>query len=66
MAQSVKHPTLDLGSAHDLRVLGSSVLSSSLLKILSLSLCPPPPEHSLKKKKKELKKKMQITCQNSM
>ena len=39
-----EHPTLDFGSGHDPRVMGSSpALGSpkSLLKILSLSLCPP-------------------------
>ena len=31
MAQSVKHPTLDFGSGHDLRVVGSSPTSGSVL-----------------------------------
>ena len=31
MAQSVEHPTLDFGSGHDLRVLGSSPTSNSML-----------------------------------
>ena len=49
VAQSVKHPTLDFGSAHDLRVpeikppSGSLLTEQSLLGILSLlSLCPSP------------------------
>ena len=46
MAQSVKQPTLDFGSGHDLVVrefeprIGAD--STSLLGILSLSLCPSP------------------------
>ena len=44
MAQLLGRPTLDFGSGHDLRVLGSnpemgSTLSVSLLELLS----PPPP-----------------------
>jgi len=31
MAQSVEHPILDVGSGHDLGVLGSSSVSGSLL-----------------------------------
>ena len=50
MAQSVKHPTLDFGSGHDLRVRefeptpGSALTVWSLLRILSfsLSLSAPP------------------------
>ena len=47
MAQSVKHPTLDLGSGHDLLVLENEPwlrTARSLLGILSLppSLCPSP------------------------
>ena len=48
MAQSVKCLTLDLSSGLDLGVVSSnpalgSMLLKSLLKILSLSLCPSPP-----------------------
>ena len=51
MAQSVKHPTLDFGSGHDVMVVGSSPMSGSaltveqqsLLGIDSLFLPPPPP-----------------------
>ena len=46
MAQSVEQPTLDLGSGHDLRAMGSNPTLGStlrrLLRILSLSLCPSP------------------------
>ena len=48
MAQSFEHPTLDFNSGHDLRVMGSSPVSGSvmpaqsLLGILSLSLSAPP------------------------
>ena len=44
MAQSVKHPTLDFGSGHDLMVhetepaSGSALTAQSLLEILSLPL----------------------------
>ena len=31
VAQLVKHPTLDFGSGHDLRVLGSSPISGPML-----------------------------------
>ena len=31
MAQLVEHPTLDFGSSHDLRVLGLSLISDSVL-----------------------------------
>ena len=57
MAQSVKHPTLDFGSDHDLRVMRSSpsvelyAKCASLLKILLLSLpLPLPSSPSLNKK----------------
>ena len=69
MAQLVKHPTLDFGSGHDPRVLGSSSASGSqwsvsLLGIFSLScsLCSssahslpprPPPTSKLKNKLKK-------------
>ena len=49
MAQSVKLPTLDFGSGHDLRVrefephTGSVLATLSLLEILSLPLSAPPP-----------------------
>ena len=49
MAQSVKHPTLDLGSGHDFTVgeseypSGSALVARSLLGILSLLLSAPPP-----------------------
>ena len=36
MAQSVKHPTLDFGSGHDLRVVRSSHSSNLTLKIISI------------------------------
>ena len=44
MAQSVKHSTLDLGSGHDLRVVGSSPMSGSVLSVESAwdSLSPSP------------------------
>ena len=61
MAQSDKHPTLDFGSGHDLRVMKLSPVSGSIhdrhgayLKFsLSLHLGPssPPPSLSLKKRK---------------
>ena len=44
MAQSIKHPTLDFGSGHDLTVhgiepmSGSALTTWSLLRILSLPL----------------------------
>ena len=38
MAQSVKCPTLDFGSGHDFMVVGMSLVTWRLLKILSLSL----------------------------
>ena len=44
VAQSVKRPTLDFSSSHDLRILGLSPAAGSrwsLLKILSLSPSPP-------------------------
>ena len=47
VAQSVKHPSLDFGSGHDLRVhefepmLGSVLTAWSLLGILSLPLSAP-------------------------
>ena len=49
VAQSVKHPTLDFGSCHDPRIVGSNPASGStltawkLLGILSLSLSLPLP-----------------------
>ena len=55
MAQSVKRPTLDFGSFHDLRAVGSNPASGSTLGILPLPLPLYPP--SLKKKKEEEKKK---------
>ena len=48
MARSVKRPTLDFGSGHDPRVVGSSPTLDSMLSMepawdsLSLSLCPSP------------------------
>ena len=50
MAQSVKRPTLDFSSGHDLRFVSSSPALDSMLKVqsllgilsLSLSLCPSP------------------------
>ena len=45
VAQSVEWATLDFGSGHDLRVLGSSPTLGSMLSgedSLSLSLCPLP------------------------
>ena len=48
MAQSVEHPTLDFGSVHDPRVMGSSPALGPVLSMepawdsLSLSLCPSP------------------------
>ena len=49
MAQSIKHPTLDLGSGHDLMVVGLSPVSGSTLGMDclgfaydSLSFCPSP------------------------
>ena len=47
MAQSVKHSTLDFGSSHDPRVMGSGptwgsgLTAKSLLEILSFLLCVP-------------------------
>ena len=53
MAQLVEHPTFDLGSGHDPRVVGWGPVSGSVLSVesakdslslsLSLSLCPSPP-----------------------
>ena len=65
MAQSVKHPTLDFGSGHDLRVRefeptpGSALTVWSLLRILplTLSLCPSPLMCSLFLKINKHKKK---------
>ena len=68
MAQSVEHLTLDFGSGHDPRVMGSSPASGSELSVkpaldfLSRSLCPSPPlacslsERKEKEKGKERKK----------
>ena len=49
VAQSVKCPTLDFGSGHDLTVMGSSPMSGSVLAVpawdflsLALSFCPSP------------------------
>ena len=62
MAQLVKHPSLDFGSGHDLRVLGLSPASGSTLRgesedsfSLSLPLSPTPSTFSQidKSKKKE-------------
>ena len=50
MAQSDKHPTLDFGSGHDLKVVRSSPMSGSTLSMagaagdsLSPSFSAPPP-----------------------
>ena len=40
MAQLVDHPTLDFGSGHDLRVMGSSPVLGSVLSVESA--CPSP------------------------
>lgn len=60
VAQLVKHPTLDFGSGHDLRVLRLSPVSGSALNGEpgwdSLSPYAPPCFLSLKKKKKKLMK----------
>ena len=42
MAHPVKHLTLDFGSGHDLRVMGSSPTSGSLLNAESALLLPLP------------------------
>ena len=53
IAQSFESSTLDLGSGHDLEVMGSSsILGSGLSRVslgfpFSLSLCPSPPTCSL-------------------
>lgn len=52
MAQSVKHPTLNIGSGHDLTVVssipasGSALTAQGLLGILSLPLSAPPPHQN--------------------
>jgi len=51
VAQSVKHPTLDFSSGHDLRVMRSSPAGACLR--FSLSLCCPPPTGLLKLSKKK-------------
>ena len=57
VAQSVECMTLDLGSGHDLRVVGSSPVSGSTLSMdvdsLSLSPSTPSPAHMLSKIKKK-------------
>ena len=35
MAQWVKHPTLDFGSGHDPRVVGSSLMLGSMVRVES-------------------------------
>ena len=64
MAQSVECPTLDFGSGHDPRVVGSSPTSGSVLSVEptldSVSLCPSPLltcARSLSEIKKEEEKK---------
>ena len=49
MAQSVEHWTLDFGSGHDLRVMGSSPVSGTVLSVASAwgSVSLPLPLHSL-------------------
>ena len=69
MAQSVKHPTLDFGSGHDLMVVGSSPASGSVLTVWSLlgilsllSLCPSPTRsHDLSLKSPLKKKESTVT-----
>ena len=60
MAQSVKCPTHDFGSGHDLRVLRLSCVSGSALSrksALSLFLCPQSCSHALSQINKSLKRK---------
>ena len=54
MAQSVKHPSLDFGSGHDLRVLGLSPASDFLLSVESASPFPSAHAFFLSNKKKLL------------
>ena len=69
MAQSVKHPILDLGSGHDLAFHGiepastSALTVQSLLRILSLSL-PLLNLHTPLKINKYLKKNLQLSYPN--
>ena len=52
VVRSLKRPTLDFGSGHDLRVMTCKSVSGSVLSVksakvsLSLSLCPSPPPHT--------------------
>ena len=79
MAQSVERQALDLGSGHDLRVVGWSFASGSMLceesawNSLSLSLCLSPSALSKKKKterkrereeKKKEERKQKRECEN--
>ena len=47
VARSVKHQTLDFGSGHDLRVVGLSPASGSMLSVSLLGILSPPPLSSL-------------------